>query len=127
MTPRPKEKLIVDAKGMLRAIVSPLTEKIAKTLGGPVSIRRASHVEPSSELSLEAIRWLAHHRPDCVATYQDDHSYEFKFTTTDAKWWADMLPVNLGVLGPFTTREEALAAEVAELQKHNIPTADAML
>lgn len=38
--------------------------------------------------------------------------------TADGKWTADMSPVNGPVLGPFDTRSEALAAEVAYLEEH---------
>ncbi len=56
---------------------------------GPVSIKRASHVEP----------------------------------TDDAKWTADLSPVDGPVLGPFDTRGEALDAEVAWLKKNHLPCA----
>ena len=32
------------------------------------------------------------------------------------RWWADLSPVGGGVLGPFTNRSEALAAEQAWLE-----------
>lgn len=38
--------------------------------------------------------------------------------TADGKWTADMSPVNGPVLGPFDTRSEALAAEVAWLERN---------
>jgi hypothetical protein len=34
------------------------------------------------------------------------------------QWWADLLPVNGPRIGPFDRRTEALAAEVAWLEKH---------
>lgn len=36
--------------------------------------------------------------------------------TADGRWTADLSPVNGPVLGPFTMRTEALAAEIAWLQ-----------
>lgn len=33
-------------------------------------------------------------------------------------WWADLAPVQGPILGPFGTRSEALAAEVAWLEDH---------
>jgi len=38
--------------------------------------------------------------------------------TQDNKWSADMGPVGGGILGPYETRQEALDAEVAWLEKH---------
>jgi len=38
--------------------------------------------------------------------------------TPDGQWTADLSPVNGPLLGPYTTRTEALAAEVAWLQDH---------
>lgn len=38
--------------------------------------------------------------------------------TADGRWTADLSPVNGPVLGPFTTRTEALAAEVEWLQSN---------
>ena len=37
------------------------------------------------------------------------------------RWWVDMTPVGGGQLGPFDTREEALAAEVEWLRAHDLP------
>lgn len=41
---------------------------------------------------------------------------------TPGGWTADMTPVNGPVLGPFARRDVALAAEVAWLAEHSIPT-----
>jgi len=38
--------------------------------------------------------------------------------TSDGHWTADLSPVNGPVLGPFTTRNEALVAEEAWLLQH---------
>jgi len=38
--------------------------------------------------------------------------------TPDGRWTADLSPVNGPLLGPFTTRSEALAAEAAWLNAH---------
>jgi hypothetical protein len=38
--------------------------------------------------------------------------------TDDGRWTADLSPVNGPVLGPFSTRSAALAAEVAWLEQH---------
>jgi len=34
------------------------------------------------------------------------------------RWWADMSPVGGGVLGPFSVRSEAIAAERSWLELH---------
>tara|TARA_B100001109_G_scaffold215974_1_gene185193 strand:+ start:769 stop:1032 length:264 start_codon:yes stop_codon:yes gene_type:complete len=39
----------------------------------------------------------------------------------DGGWQADLGPVNGPILGPFTTRQEALQQEVNWLLQHNIP------
>lgn len=41
--------------------------------------------------------------------------------TSDGQWSADMSPVGGPELGPFTTRREALATEVAWLKANDIP------
>jgi hypothetical protein len=38
------------------------------------------------------------------------------------RWWADLSPVDGPVLGPFTLRSEALAAENAWLENHWLDT-----
>ena len=38
--------------------------------------------------------------------------------TLDGKWTADLTPVNGPVLGPFTDRSKALAAEITWLRKN---------
>ena len=41
----------------------------------------------------------------------------------EGDWWADMVPVGGPVLGPFTSRTEALGAERAWLAEHLQPMA----
>jgi hypothetical protein len=38
--------------------------------------------------------------------------------TADGQWQADLAPVSGPILGPFPTRSQALAAEVAWLEQH---------
>ena len=38
--------------------------------------------------------------------------------TDDGQWTADLKPVSGPILGPFTLRREALAAEVAWIEQH---------
>lgn len=71
---------------------------------GPSTVQRASHVEPYAELSDEAKAWL---RTNRGMDPGDDQAA--------MDWWADMSPSTHGpgpVLGPYTTRAEALKAEV---------------
>ncbi|MES2789243.1 MAG: hypothetical protein V4719_06445 [Planctomycetota bacterium] len=44
--------------------------------------------------------------------------------TADGQWTADLSPVNGPQLGPFSTRTEALSAEVAWLQEHWLESAE---
>jgi hypothetical protein len=44
--------------------------------------------------------------------------------TADGQWTADLSPVNGPQLGPFSTRTEAVSAEVAWLQEHWLPSAE---
>ena len=69
-----------DVDGTVTAIYG---EQIDLAELGPLTIRRASHVEP----------------------------------TDDGQWTADMGPVGGDVLGPYPRRSDALAAEVAWLER----------
>lgn len=88
----------------VRAVHSTEVQQIAQNLG-TVSMMRASHVEPFDALLQAAKDWLYYN--NCQRQPLD--------------WFADMLPVNGPVLGPFPTKEAALASEVAYLREHNIP------
>ena len=105
-----REEIIVSTKGVARGIVSPLVERVAAKLGTP-EIERASHVEPWNELSAKAQSEVFKHdtMPAILAAVQ-------------GKWFADLLKQEGGsVLGPFDTRQEALAAEETWLRERNIP------
>lgn len=104
-------EIIVSPQGVARHIYSEEAASISAVLG-PQEIRRASHVEPTAELSAEAYLWLARHRPE---VFQRD-------PLNPGAWWADMLPVEGPVLGPFADRQLALDAEVTWLKERNIPT-----
>ena len=41
--------------------------------------------------------------------------------TADGQWTADLSPVNGPELGPFSTRHDALSAEVSWLNEHWLP------
>jgi hypothetical protein len=93
-----------DSTKPIRAIYTPEVQKIAEGIG-EVTMTRASHVEPGNELSEEARKWLNLELEDVV----------------DNKWYADMLPVDGPVLGPYDDRDTALAEEVKWLNDNNIP------
>jgi hypothetical protein len=80
-------ELIVRADGSLRCLYD---ETVDLSALGHVTIRRASHVEP----------------------------------TDNGQWQADLSPVGGPVLGPFTLRSNALAAEVEWLRRHWLLTAE---
>jgi len=77
-------EIVVATTGELRCVYS---EAINLHELGQLSIRRASHVEP----------------------------------TPDGRWWADLMPVNGPILGPFVRRAEALAAELRWLEANWLP------
>lgn len=134
-----REKLIITRTGQARGLVGPMVDKVTKQLGQRTT-RRASHVEPTEELSQAAICWLRpRHFPDMQITvrhsgkstsYIAEHAKFWRDVRTQLQsrfpdaWWADMAPSCPGglVLGPFTTNTEALAAERAWLLDHDIPT-----
>ncbi len=95
---------------------------------GRVELKRASHVDGSADLSDNAIAWLVVKTPQrfsrrllayCRSGRQSDWPIGGlrQELPTDI-WWADLLPSNGPVLGPFDTRTEALDAEVAWLREH---------
>lgn len=104
-----KKEIILGVDGTIRHVYSEDLEPLSKELGQQ-TIRRASHVEPTGSLSSEAWVWLM--RESRVPINQID---------LPEGWWADMLPVYGPVLGPFSTRQEALDAEVVWLSEHHIP------
>jgi hypothetical protein len=79
-------RILFSPEGEARFIYNDTLAEVAREIGD-LTIRRASHVEP----------------------------------THDGQWEADLLPVAGPVLGPFTTRQEALDAEVAWLNRTHIP------
>lgn len=133
-------KIAFPVQGGARAIYSPDAAKALESLG-PTVTRRASHVEPTSELREQAIRWLgkavdqngrSRFFPALPATFFDNPSLQAD-TLAEIRslldgmcpgaWWADMTPVAPLVLGPFKNNTEALAAEVAWLEEHHYPVA----
>lgn len=106
----------------IRGIYSPEVQKIAEALG-TVETRRASHVEPTEELTAPAITWLLRHEfglPEGMPL-EPEAANQHRDKLPNA-WWADCLPVDGPVLGPFPDRDTALAAESKWLRANNIPT-----
>lgn len=130
-----KITLVVSPKGEVRHTYSPEAEKITAGLGGQRTIRRASKVEPSAELSDDAIVWLALCQPaprtvfitwprDTVPTADAVAGLRAVLASEPAwsgLWWADMLPSGGPVLGPYADRDTALEAELAWLHDNGIP------
>ena len=131
-----KREIIIGRSGSLRSVYSPETDKILRGVankGGEFSTRRASHVEPTSELTTAAALWLIRNRADVRIRDLLEKAQDKKAFAMDAcgnttfippeKWWADMTPLNPDgpVLGPFDDRDTALAEEVKWLQENNIP------
>lgn len=125
-----KQQIIIPRDGIatgeqqVRAIYSPLTASLLGALG-ETAMRRASHVEPGAELSEAAITWL--YNAGVIETSVAGPSSNWGYRVVASKqnirkqWWADLLPVDGPVLGPFDTNTEALEAEVVWLKEHNIP------
>ena len=71
------------------------------TTDGELRFIYADDLQPLLELGTPQVRRASHVEP-----------------TEDGRWTADMSPVSGPLLGPFTLRSEALAAETAWLSKH---------
>jgi hypothetical protein len=105
-------KIRFDRDGTARTIYG---EEINLAKLGVVELRRASHVDPTRELTEAAYNWL-------LEKYEklSDHLISADKVRDCQKWWADMLPMNGPVLGPFATRSEALQAEMVWIDEHGI-------
>ena len=79
-------KITFEVDGNIKFIYDDQAAGVAKEIG-PLTIKRASHVEPSA----------------------------------DGSWYADMSPVTGPMLGPYSTREEALFVERHWLIANDIP------
>ena len=113
MPDKKRQLMVFPQKGLhagdtdVRGIYSELTDKIVGELGTK-STSRASHVEPTAELSEAALKYLR------------DNGTPEEWLKRDL-WWADMIPSGGPVLGPFAQRDEALAHEVHWLNRKGIP------
>lgn len=118
-------KIVIPRNGIgtgdqaVRAVYDPLSSKILSQLG-QVETTRASHVEPGSQLSQDALSVLGYGFASIVEGNKWQILPEFA-----SHWFADMTPTgNEVVLGPYlpVERDKALTEEVDWLHAHNIPT-----
>lgn len=94
----------------IRGINSPVVTAVC---GDQIEhIRRASHVEPTQELSPLAQLELACARGLTIAELCSQYKNQ---------WWADMHLSGGDILGPYPDRPQALAAEHEWLLAHHIP------
>lgn len=134
MTDKQPITIFVSKSGEVRHVHSTEAAKITGDLPGERSLRRASKVEPTAELSDEAIAWLAvcdpeprvafvTWRPSMIPTAET--CGRLRDTLVEIypdRWWADLLPSGGPILGPFGTNQEALQAELDWLDAHQVPT-----
>lgn len=102
-------KIVIDNAGGARHLLdeTPEMAPVYEALGKVDETWRNSHVETWSSLSVAAREYV-------LAVLRLPQP-------GPAAWWADMLPVNGPVLGPFDKHSEALAAEVEWLREHGLP------
>jgi hypothetical protein len=100
-------RIVIPPQGEARALYSPQAHQLLAAVG-TVQTRRASRVEPSESLCPVAVQWLLQRGTDSLR---------------EGDWWADLLPVQGPVLGPFETRDAAVAAELVWLQDQQYPFA----
>jgi len=122
------EKIIIPREGIAsgksqpRAIYSPLTSNVIGALG-KTETQRASHVEPGSMLSQQALSILGLRFSERRFRRPGVRHVVIK-PEFASHWFADMTPCGHDeILGPFPpdARDTALAKEVEWLHAHNIP------
>ncbi len=126
MTDKQSVTIFVSKGGEVRHVHSTEAAKITSNLAGERNLRRASHVEPTSELRPAALQWMRNAEAKVLnagpefggdaETYKQNIMQAFP-----QRWWADLTPVDGPVLGPFVTNNEALAAELKWLDDHGAP------
>ncbi len=114
-----KVRVLISPAGEVRTIHSDdFTPRLRQL--GKVTVRRATHVEVYADLSIEAKAYL-----------RDIRQLDYAACTATDPWFADMSAVCTpdeyksggAVLGPFPTRDAALAAEVDALWSQHCPVA----
>lgn len=111
-----RQVIIIGVRGETRGLYGPLSDAITKKLGKQ-EIRRASHVDVFRDLGVLALDYVSRIP---VITMQPEQIALIN-SGIDNTWWADLLPSNGPVLGPFATRDAALAAEATWLEANRIP------
>jgi hypothetical protein len=116
--------LIFPPNGGVKHLVDPASEHFGACVGPKDTTKRNSHIESWLDLSSHARSWLLHHLP-LIADEGRVWDMDADMRELTNHFWADMLPVRGGVLGPFDTYEAARQAEIDWLVDHDLPTADA--
>lgn len=99
-----RKRVRIGPDGSLRAVYSDDAREMLQRLG-EVQLRRASRVDPGSELSATAREWLAAH----------------SLVVIPSAWYAEMLVGSKQVLGPFDSYGEAVLAEQQVLEQERFP------
>jgi len=109
--------IIVEPDGASRHLVTSESDEVFAGFGEKDFTWRNSHVETWNSLSRDARDWLQFHAPSTNPGRMAIEAGRLDFNW----WWADMLPVEGPVLGPYGTHGEAIRAEVRYLHEHNLP------
>lgn len=110
-----KISVVVSPKGEARFVYN---EELDLALLGAARVERASHVEPVDGLKTLAYCWVVGHTPGLYGAHP--LCRQAVCAAYPGTWWADLTPVEGPVLGPFTKRSEALAAEAEWLEANVI-------
>lgn len=132
--PKKRLEMLIKPNGEVRTIhsdeVMPILEKL-----GNVTMKRASHVEPAGGIRPEAAAWLRNFYNSAggeaiaalnrLQTHKRIRWQEGVITHIDGReqWYADLLPVEGPVLGPFDHKQEALDEEAKWLAANGFPLA----
>lgn len=131
-----RQKIVIPLTGLAsgqnpaRGLNTRITTEVLSSLGSQHTLRRASHVEPTSELSRGAIAWLYAVKPETCrldspcfnAPPQSLAAFEQCLQEQyPTAWWADLIRSVGPVLGPFPDNYAALAAEETWLHENHIP------
>jgi len=108
--PARRFEIIVEPDGAGRYLQTTGADAALAGFGTKVETWRNSHVETWSSLSDAAKSWLKQRLNFCSNS-----------PTFVNLWWADMLPVGGPVLGPYTSHDAAISAEIQWLTQNNLP------